>query len=104
MAITLGIPCPVCKVGEMTQKQSRYGRVFFSCNKWPNCNFALWDKPLNMPCPKCKFPLLTEKITKRAGLMHKCPNKAGECDYIEVIDPNYGKEPLIETKEPGAVA
>ena len=96
LAITLGIPCPTCQIGEMTQKQSRYGRVFFSCNRWPNCNFALWDKPIATPCPKCKFPILTEKITKRAGLMHKCPNKVGECDYIEVIDPNYGKEPIAE--------
>jgi DNA topoisomerase-1 len=97
-AITLGIPCPICKDtelhGEMCQKQSRYGRVFYSCNKWPKCNFALWDKPLQKECPQCKFPLLTEKITKRAGLMHKCHKK--ECGFIEVIDPNYGKEPVAE--------
>jgi len=92
-AITLGIPCPVCKEGEMCQKQSRYRRVFYSCNRWPKCNFALWDKPIQLPCPKCKFPILTEKITKRAGLMHKCPNKEAQCDYVEVIDPNAGKAP-----------
>ena len=46
-AITLGIHCPVCADGEMCQKQSRYKRLFYSCNKWPNCNFAIWDKPIN---------------------------------------------------------
>jgi DNA topoisomerase-1 len=90
-AITLGIPCPVCTEGEIAQKRSKYGRVFYSCNKWPKCNFALWDKPITKPCPQCKFPILTEKITKRAGLMHKCSKK--ECGFIEVIDPNYGKAP-----------
>ena len=95
-AITLGIPCPVCKEGEIAQKKSRYGRVFYSCNRWPKCNFAIWDKPLETPCPQCKFPILTEKVTKKAGLMHKCSQK--ECGYLEVIDPLYGKAPQ-EDKE-----
>lgn len=95
-AITLGIPCPICKEGEIAQKRSKYGRFFYSCNKWPNCNFAIWDKPITKPCPQCKFPILTEKITKKAGLMHKCCQK--ECGYLEVIDPNYGKEPLPESE------
>jgi DNA topoisomerase-1 len=101
-AITLGIPCPVCKEGEMCQKQSRYRRIFFSCNKWPKCNFAIWDKPLNQPCPQCKFPLLTEKITKRAGLMHKCPQK--ECGYVDIIDPDAGKAPPPSGEEKEEVA
>jgi DNA topoisomerase-1 len=90
-AITIGIHCPICVEGEICQKQSRYRRIFFSCNKWPKCTFACWDKPLNIPCPQCKFPLLTEKITKRAGLMHKCTQK--ECGYIDIIDPDAGKAP-----------
>ncbi len=91
-AITMGIPCPMCAEGELCQKQSRYRRLFYSCNKWPACNFAIWDKPLQQPCPSCKFPILTEKITKKAGLMHKCPKK--ECGFIEVIDPNYNPNAL----------
>ncbi|NBU20117.1 type I DNA topoisomerase [bacterium] len=93
-AITLGIPCPVCKEGEIAQKKSRYGRIFYSCNRWPNCNFAIWDKPIEKPCPQCHFPILTEKVTKKAGLMHKCSQK--ECGFIEVIDPLYGKAPQDE--------
>jgi DNA topoisomerase-1 len=90
-AITLGIPCPKCEKelqGEIAQKQSRYRRIFYSCNKWPKCDFAIWDKPIQQPCPQCKFPLITEKITKRQGLMHKCCQK--ECGWMEVIDPNPG--------------
>ena len=93
-AITLGIACPMCKVGELCQKQSKYRRIFYSCNKWPACNFALWDKPIEKPCPDCKFPLLTEKVTKKMGLFHKCPQK--ECGFIEIIDPNYTGAPPEE--------
>ncbi len=99
-AITLGIPCPECgpkEGGEIAQRQSRYRRIFYSCNKWPKCAFAMWDKPLMIPCPQCKFPLLSEKITKRAGLMHKCPKK--ECGFVEIIDPNAGRAPPAETGE-----
>ncbi|MCM2322187.1 MAG: type I DNA topoisomerase [Oligoflexia bacterium] len=97
-AFTLGIPCPDCKVGEIAQRQSRYRRLFYSCNTWPKCNFAIWDKPLNKPCPKCAYPILSEKITKRAGLMHKCVKK--ECGFVEVIDADAGKMPAAE-KESG---
>ncbi len=96
-AITLGISCPTCTEGEIAQKRSKYGRFFYSCNRWPKCNFAIWDKPIVQPCPQCKYPILTEKITKRAGLMHKCCQK--ECGYIEIIDPNYGKGEPIATLE-----
>jgi DNA topoisomerase-1 len=89
-AITLGIPCPLCATGEIAQKQSRYRRIFFSCNKWPACNFATWDKPIQQPCPQCKFPIITEKITKKMGLVHKCSKKKEECGWMEVIDPNPG--------------
>ncbi|MEO5969019.1 MAG: DNA topoisomerase, partial [Bdellovibrionia bacterium] len=90
--VTIGIHCPVCVEGEIAQKQSKYRRLFYSCNQWPKCNFALWDKPILKPCPQCQYPILTEKVTKRAGLMHKCCQK--ECGFIEIIDPDYGKEPL----------
>lgn len=102
-AITLGIHCPVCADGELCQKQSKYRRIFYSCNKWPACNFALWDKPIQTPCPECKFPLMTEKVTKKMGLFHKCPQK--ECAHIEVIDPNYtGAPPEESATESGATA
>jgi DNA topoisomerase-1 len=84
-AITLGIACPICKEGELTQRMSRYRRVFYGCNKYPKCNFALWDKPFVATCPDCKFPILTEKTTKREGYMWKCPNK--ECGYKELKEP-----------------
>jgi len=82
----LGISCPQCDDGELMEKKSRYGKIFYSCNKYPKCKFALWDKPLEQPCPKCSFPLTVEKTTKRFGTVHKCPQE--ECDWeIVIVEP-----------------
>ena len=81
----LGIKCPDCDDGELMEKKSRYGKIFYSCNRYPKCKYALWDKPLEQPCPKCGFPLTVEKTTKREGTVRKCAQK--ECDFKEVLVP-----------------
>ncbi len=70
---SLGIKCPKCQKGELTEKRTRKGKVFYACNQWPKCDFALWDKPVNETCPDCKS-LLVEKGKKLA-----CSSK--ECKY-----------------------
>jgi len=79
-ATPTGVPCPEpgCS-GELVQKISRRGKVFYSCNRYPDCTFALWDKPVARPCPKCGSPYLLERETKSRGLHLKCPNKS--CKY-----------------------
>jgi len=74
-----GVVCPECKEGELTEKKSRFGKLFYSCNRYPQCKFALWDLPVEQPCPKCGFPLLTKKIYKKKGEFLKCPKEG--CDY-----------------------
>ncbi len=74
-----GITCPECKQGELTEKKSRYGKMFYSCNRYPECKFALWDPPQPGPCPTCGFPLLVKKVYKREGEFLKCPKEG--CDY-----------------------
>jgi DNA topoisomerase-1 len=78
--ITTGIKCPDCKEGELSQKKTRFGKIFYSCTKYPNCKYAIWDKPLKgQPCPQCQHPFLTEHYTKKEGASIRCPNK--ECGY-----------------------
>lgn len=78
--ITTGIQCPDCKEGELSQKKTRFGKLFFSCTKYPNCKYAIWDKPIKgRPCPQCQHPFLTEHYTKKDGASIRCPNK--ECGY-----------------------
>jgi len=76
-----GVVCPECKEGELTEKKSRYGKMFYSCNRYPQCKFALWDPPVERACPKCGFPLLVQKSLKREGDFVKCPKEG--CDFKE---------------------
>ncbi|QWV94959.1 type I DNA topoisomerase [Geomonas oryzisoli] len=74
-----GITCTSCGKGELIEKKSRFGKLFYSCNRYPECKFALWDLPVQKPCPKCGYPLLVKKVYKREGEFLKCPKEG--CDY-----------------------
>jgi DNA topoisomerase-1 len=74
-----GVICPECKEGELTEKKSRFGKIFYSCNKYPQCKFALWDLPVKQPCPKCGFPVVIKKVYKKKGEFLKCPKEG--CDW-----------------------
>ena len=69
--LTLGIPCPDCGQGEIAEKRTRRGKLFYSCTRYPECKFAAWDKPRLTPCPNCGAPFLVEKETKK-GLTLRC--------------------------------
>jgi DNA topoisomerase-1 len=76
-----GVRCPV-DGGDIVEKKSRRGRVFYGCGNYPDCEFTLWNKPIAETCPKCSAPYLVEKITKRHGRQVVCNNKEGGCDYV----------------------
>ena len=80
-----GVVCPECKKGSLIERKSRYGKMFYSCNTYPDCKYAVWNPPINQACPKCNWPLLTIKITKRRGTEQVCPQK--ECGYVNLIAP-----------------
>jgi hypothetical protein len=44
--LSIGVACPTCKVGYLTERRTRRGKVFFGCNRYPDCTFAAWDRPL----------------------------------------------------------
>jgi DNA topoisomerase-1 len=50
---SLGVECPQCGQGEMVEKKSKKGRTFYSCSRYPDCDYSNWDRPVPMPCPKC---------------------------------------------------
>ncbi|HWN30418.1 MAG TPA: DNA topoisomerase, partial [Burkholderiales bacterium] len=74
-----GVLCPQCKAGNLIERKSRYGKLFYSCSTYPKCNYAVWNPPVAQSCPKCKWPVLTLKTTKRRGAELVCPVK--ECGY-----------------------
>ncbi len=48
-----GAICPECKKGELVERRSRKGKLFYSCDRYPDCKFASWKRPLAEPCPQC---------------------------------------------------
>jgi DNA topoisomerase-1 len=81
-----GVKCPkdAGKGGEIVERKSRRGKVFFGCSNYPDCDFVLWNRPVAEPCPKCGSPYLIEKTTKRHGRQILCNNE--DCDYARSED------------------
>jgi DNA topoisomerase-1 len=80
-----GVECPECHKGNILKRKSRYGKIFYSCERYPDCTYALWNEPLAEPCPKCNWPILSIKTTKKRGTEKVCPQK--DCRYSEPYDP-----------------
>jgi DNA topoisomerase-1 len=74
-----GVQCPKCTQGEILQRKSRRGKIFYSCARYPDCDYALWYEPLKEPCPECDWPITAVKTTKRSGTERVCPQK--ECKF-----------------------
>jgi len=68
---TLGITCPECKQGEIAERRTKRGKTFFGCTRYPDCTFAVWDRPRPIKCPECGADFLVEKQTKK-GTTLKC--------------------------------
>lgn len=75
-----GIVCPTCKEGHVVERRSKKGRVFFGCDRYPECDFVSWDKPSVKPCPNCSS-LMVEKRNKQ-GTKLKCT----VCDHTELLE------------------
>ncbi|MBI3120353.1 MAG: type I DNA topoisomerase, partial [Candidatus Kerfeldbacteria bacterium] len=50
---TTGVRCPQCNKGDIVEKRSRRGKMFYSCNRYPTCKFALWSRPTGSTCQTC---------------------------------------------------
>jgi DNA topoisomerase-1 len=70
--------------GEIVERKSRRGKVFYGCSNYPDCDFVLWNKPIPDPCPTCGAPFTVVKTTKRAGTVRFCNNE--ECKFKESVE------------------
>jgi DNA topoisomerase I len=75
---TIGVKCPECSEGEVVERRSKRGKTFYGCNRYPDCNFVAWGKPVPEKCPECGSPYMIEKWLK-AGTFWQCPN--AECKH-----------------------
>jgi DNA topoisomerase-1 len=74
-----GVLCPK-DGGDIVERKSRRGKVFYGCANYPDCDFTLWNKPVPEKCPDCGAPFLVEKVTKRHGRQLICNNE--DCSYV----------------------
>jgi len=77
-----GVTCPKCGEGEVVAKKSRRGKMFYGCNRYPDCDQAFWNKPVAEKCPDCGH-LLTEKVLKK-GTFYACSEKG--CGYSREVE------------------
>lgn len=80
-----GVVCPSCNTGTIVERRSKKGRIFFGCDRYPDCDFVSWDRPVGRNCPECGQMLITK--TNRSGTVIQC----SKCDYKE--------EPAEETAD-----
>lgn len=71
-----GVKCPKCGKGDVIARKSKKGKMFYGCNRYPDCDFVMWNKPTGEMCPDCGQPLAFAAKGKIA-----CSNK--ECKHIE---------------------
>ncbi len=81
---TTGVKCPRENCGgEIVERRSRRGKVFYGCSNYPDCDFVLWNKPTPDPCPECNAPFTVLKTTKRTGPVRYCNNEG--CSFKESL-------------------
>ena len=81
---TIGVKCPDCSEGEISERRSKRGKTFYGCTRYPDCSFVAWAKPVDEKCPECGSAYMTEKYLK-AGPVLQCPNN--ECKYKRELEP-----------------
>jgi len=78
-AFTIGVPCPKGCGGQVSERRSKQGRVFFGCTGYPTCDFVSWDRPRDEACPECGSAWVVEKLSKAGSPILACPNR--ECGW-----------------------
>jgi DNA topoisomerase I len=73
----IGVTCPKCNKGNIIERKTKKRRIFYGCDRYPDCDFISWDKPIARKCPKCDSLLVEKKLNK--GIQVQCVN----CDFKE---------------------
>ncbi|AXQ78690.1 type I DNA topoisomerase [Streptococcus chenjunshii] len=76
----IGVTCPLCGQGQVIERKTKRNRIFYGCDRYPDCDFTSWDRPINRKCPK-SGDFLVEKKVRGGGKQVVCSNE--NCDYKE---------------------
>lgn len=78
IANSTGVLCPKCLEGNIIQRRTKRGKIFYSCSKYPKCEFALWQKPTGEKCPKCDSLITATPKGKENCSNKECKKKTPE--------------------------
>jgi DNA topoisomerase-1 len=78
-SIGLGVKCPKpgCGGEIVPRRAKKSGRTFYGCNKYPECDFVTWDRPVDSQCENCGNPYMVEKV-RSSGSVLRCPECKAE--------------------------
>ena len=76
----IGVTCPICGKGQVIERKTKRNRIFYGCDRYPECEFTSWDIPVGRSCPK-SGDFLVEKKIRGGGKQVVCSSE--ECDYEE---------------------
>lgn len=76
----IGVTCPICQKGQVIERKTKRNRIFYGCDRYPECNFTSWDIPVGRTCPKSGDYLVEKKI-RGGGKQVVCSSET--CDYKE---------------------
>ncbi len=79
-----GVKCPECADGQVVERRSKRGKLFYGCSAFPDCNFVTWKKPVDKECPECGASYLVERMTKKAGHQFLCDSE--NCSHVETAE------------------
>ena len=72
----IGVACPKCGK-DIVMKKTKKGRKYYGCIDNPECDFMVWQKPVDRKCPQCGSIML-EKGNKLL-----CADE--NCGYVEAV-------------------
>ncbi|MDG3142276.1 type I DNA topoisomerase [Streptococcus suis] len=78
----IGVICPLCEKGQVIERKTKRNRIFYGCDRYPDCEFTSWDIPVGRTCPK-SGDFLVEKKVRGGGKQVVCSND--DCDYKEAV-------------------
>lgn len=84
-----GAACPVCGA-KVVKKKSARGYVYYSCDKYPECSFITWDKPLKTKCPVCDSSLFRHTDRDSKEVKDVCLREG--CGYAELVKEGVSPE------------
>lgn len=76
IVVKVGVACPR-DGGDLIEKISKKGRIFYACSNYPACDYATWDKPTGEVCELCN-DLMVRRKNRKEDIVYchneECPN------------------------------